>query len=292
VLIVSKGAATLSSLYVDPLHDNLLASFSRFLVTEEPTNPAPLDPSLDKGTWRYYAEIPQTPPVQNCVAAINQLNALCHLRHLLSGDPELAQVNLPGGLNYWFLNNVKELQQWSGETADGNDPAYIRHKEVDMLYLLDGTGCIAQDVLSAPPSGGNTPDDYTLTKVAAIPLLNCSLTPNITGFLSHIHNHLGAMVRSPGILREQVTQAGEISTELDVTNALLGQIHQDVRQLVALDNAHLVRDQGIRLRGEINSLATRLLNGDINPGTGRAEKGVTAITEQIQQLATMDITHY
>jgi serine/threonine protein kinase len=292
VLVVSNGAATLSSPYVDPLHDNLLASFSRFLVTEEPTNPAPLDPSLDKGTWRFYAEIPQTPLVQNCVAAINQLNALCHLRHLLSGDPELAQVNLPGGLNYWFLNNVKELQQWAGKVAEGNDPVDIRHKAVDMLYTLDGTGCIAQDVLSAPPGGGNTPDDYTLTKVAAISLLNCSSTPNLTGFLSHIHNHLGAMVRSPGVLREQLTQAGEISTEFDVINAWLGQIHQDARQLVALDNPHLVQDQGIRLRGEIHSLATRVLNGGIDPGTARAENGVTAISEQIQQLATMDITRY
>ena len=109
MLVISNGTATLSSPYIDPLHDNLLASFSRFLVTEEPTSPPPLDPSLDKGTWRYYAEIPQNPPVQNCVAAINQLNALCHLRHLLSGDPELAEVDLPGGLDYWFLNNVKEL---------------------------------------------------------------------------------------------------------------------------------------------------------------------------------------
>ena len=96
MLVISNGTATLSSPYIDPLHDNLLASFSRFLVTEEPTSPSPLDPSLDKGTWRYYAEIPQNPAVQNCLAATNQLNALCHLRHLLSGDHELAEVNLPG----------------------------------------------------------------------------------------------------------------------------------------------------------------------------------------------------
>jgi hypothetical protein len=153
MLVISNGAATLSSPYIDPLHNNLLASFSRFLVTEEPTSPTPLDPSLDKGTWRYYAEIPQSPPVQNCVAAINQLNALCHLRHLLSGDPELTLVNLPGGLNYWFLNNVKELQQWAGEIAEGNDPIDIRHKAVDMLYILNGSSCIGQDVLLAPPDG-------------------------------------------------------------------------------------------------------------------------------------------
>ena len=100
------------------------------------------------------------------------------------------------------------------------------------------------------------------------------------------------MVQSPGVLREQVAQAGEISAALDVINAWLGQIHQDARQLVALDNPQLVQDEGIGLRGEINSLVTRVLNGGSDPSTGRAEKGVTAIAEQIQQLATMDITRY
>ena len=100
------------------------------------------------------------------------------------------------------------------------------------------------------------------------------------------------MVQSPGVLREQVTQAGEISAELDVIHAWLEQIHQEAKQLVALDNPQLVQDEGIRLRGEINSLVTRGLNGGSDPGTGRAEKGVTAIAEQIQQLTSMDITRY
>ena len=100
------------------------------------------------------------------------------------------------------------------------------------------------------------------------------------------------MVQSPGVPRAQVIQAGEISIEFNVINAWLGQILHDARQLVALDNPHLVQNEGIRLRGEINSLATRVLNGGSDPSTGRAEKGVTAVAEQIQQLATMDITRY
>ena len=213
--MVTNGVASLPSPYVDPQHDNLLIYFSRFLVTEEPKSPVPLNPSLDKGTWRYYAEIPQNPPVKDCVAVINQLNDLCHLRHLLSGDPELAQVNLSGGLNYWFLNNVKEIQKWAGEIVDRNDPVGIRHKVVDILYMLDGMTCIAQDLLHAAPGGENTPDDGTLTKVATIPLLDCSLTPNATGYLAHIHNHLNALVLSPGVLQEQVTLADDISTEFN-----------------------------------------------------------------------------
>lgn len=289
-LVITKGAATLLFPYVDPQHNNLLVNFSRFLVTEEPTNPTPLDPSLDKGIWRYHAEIPQNPPVQNCIAVINQLNDLCHLRHLLSGDPELAQVNLPGGLNYWFLNNIKELQQWAREVVASNAPIEMRHKLVDMLYILDGMNCIARDLLRAAPGSENTPDDPTLTKDAAIPLLNCSLTPNITSYLAHIHNHLGAMVQSPGVLKEQVALANEISPELDVINSWLQQIQQDARQLVALDNAHLLADG--TLRSAMDFLATKILNGGTDPTTSKAEKGVSSIAEQIQQLATMDITRY
>ena len=291
-LVVTNGGATLPSPYVDPQHSNLLIYFSRFLVTEEPKSPPPLDPSLDKGTWRYYAEIPQNPPVRDCIAVINQLNVLCHLRHLLSGDPELAEVNLPGGLNFWFLHNVKEIQQWAGEIVDRKDPVGIRHKVVDILYMLDGMNCIAQDLLQAAPGRENTPDDSTLTKVAAIPLLDCSLTPNVTGYLVHIHNHLNAMVLSPGVLEEQVTLADAISKELNTIDAWLKLVQRNARQLIALDDPHLVLAEGNRLRGEMDTLARMVLNGGIDPNTGTAEKGVVSITDQIQQLAIMDVTRY
>ena len=292
MLVVTNGVATLPFPYVDPQHDNLLIYYSRFLVTEEPKSPVPLDPSLDKGTWRYYAEIPQNPPLKDCAVVIHQLNVLCHLRHLLSGDPELTQVNLPGGLNYWFLNNVKEIQMWAGETVDNNNPIAIRHKVVDMLYLLDGMNCIAQDLLHAAPGGENTPDIGNLTKLAAISLLDCSLTPNATGLLAHIHNHLNAMVLSPGVLKEQVTLANALSTELNIINAWLRQVQQDARQLIAMDDLHLMMVGEKRLYGEMYTLATKVLNGGVDPNTRTAEKGAGSIAEQIQQLATMDVTRY
>ncbi len=291
-LVVTNGVATLSSPYVDPKHENLLIDFSRFLVTEEPKSPVPLDSSLDKGTWRYYAEIPQNPPLKDCLTVINQLNDLCHLRHLLSGDPELAQVHLPGGLNYWLLNNVQEIEKWAGEIVDGNDPVGIRYKVVDILYLLDGRNCIARDLLRAAPGRENTPDDGTVKQVAAIPLLDCSLTPNVTSYLRHIHNHLNAIVLSPGVLKEQVMLADAISTELNTINAWLSQVQQDASQLVALDDPHLVLAEGKRLGSDMDTLARMVLNGGIDPHTGTAEKGVASIADQIQQLATMDVTRY
>lgn len=258
--MVTNGVATLPSAYIDPQHDNLLNTFSRFLVTE--------------------------------LAVINQLNDLCHLRHLLSGDPELAMVNLSGGSNYWLQNNVKEIQKWSGAIVNSDDPGEIRHKGVDILYMLDGRSCIAQDLLQDAPNQLNSADDANLAKTAAIPLLNCAIPPNMSGYLAHIQHHLNALVISPGAMKEQVALANEISPEINSINALLVQVQYDARHLVALDDSHLTMTEGKSLRNDMDMLARIVLNGGIDPGTGKALKGVISVADQIQQLSTMDISRY
>lgn len=291
-LVVNSGVATLPASYKDPQYENLVAQFSRFLVTEEDVQPAPQSPALDTHLWRYYAEIPQNPPASNCARVINQLSVLCHLRHLLSGDPELAQVNLQGGLNYWFLNNVKELQKWAREAVDRGNSVAVRHKVVNVLYILDGRGCIAQDVHQAPSGLDNTPDDSTLANIAALPLLSCALSPDIPGYQEHIHNHLNAMIQSPGVLGNQVNLASKIGNEFNTINAWLKKVQSDARQLIAMDNTQLIQPAGQSLRNEMDTLATNLLSGGTNVETGTSEKGVVSISEQIQQLANMDVTLY
>ncbi len=293
VLSVTNGMATLPEAYVDPQHANLLAQFSRFLVTEEPTNPAPQSPALDTKQWRYYAEIPQNPPAMNCQGVINQLSALCHLRHLLSGDPELTQVNLAGGLNFWFLNNIEEVAKWAREGVDHSGADDVRHKMVDILYMLDGRGCIAQDIQEHGAVGEtNTPDDATLSTEAAIPLLDCAWTPTVTSYVAHIHNHLNAMIQSPGVLSDQVALANQIAPELNAINAWLLTIQSDARQLIGMKDAQVIQTQGIDLRNEIAALATNVLSGGTNSQTGMQEPGVQEISNQIQQLATMDVMLY
>jgi eukaryotic-like serine/threonine-protein kinase len=292
-LVVNSGIASLPQPYVDPQNNNLIAEFSRFLVTQESTNPAPQSPSLDTKLWRYYAAIPQNPPVTDCQGMINQLSALCHLRHLLSGDPELALVHLQGGLNYWFLNNIKEVQKWATEGVDHSDPVDVRHKIVNILYMLDGRGCIAQDIQQrGNPGMDNTPDDGGLASIAAIPLLDCPWTPNITGYLAHIHNHLNAMIQAPGILSDQVTLASQIGTELNTLNEWLTELQNDARQLIAMDNTQLMQTKGQNLRNEIDTLATNVLSGGTDAGTGALVKGVASIADQIQQLANLDVMRY
>ena len=290
-LTVTHGIASLHSTYIDPQHTNLIGQFSRLLISEEDTNPPPQSYTLDKKMWRYYAEIPQTPVTKDCVSVVTQLSDLCHLRHLLSNDPELQQVNLPSGLNYWFLNNVEDVQNWAGAAVNRTVPAHIRHKIINILYVLDGLKCIQQDLqhASTAPGTDNTPDDNTLNRIAAIPLLNCALTPTSPGYLIHIHNHLSAIVQSPGVLADQVTLATQINTELNNISVLLGQMQVDAQRLVGMDDTQLTQAQGLTLRNEMNALAMRILSGGNDPTSGKQEPGVAQISNQIRQLATFDI---
>ncbi len=291
-LSITNGNASLATAYTDPQHANLLASFSRFLVTEEATNPPPQSYSLDKTAWRYYAEVPQTPASRDCTSSLNQLSDLCHVRHLLAVDPELQQVGLPNGLSYWFLNNVEEIQKWAREAVDHNAAVDIRHKVVDILTMLAGMTCIQQDLSQAAPGASNMPDDGTLAKVAVIPLLNCALTPTQPGYLEHIHNHLNAIVQSPGVLPNQADLAKQVGTELNTVNALITQLHSDALKLVAMPDAQLTQQNGLGLRTELDALATHILSGGTNANTGAQDPGVTQIADQIQQLATLDVKAY
>lgn len=57
-----------------------------------------------------------------------------------------------------------------------------------------------------------------------------------------------------------------------------------------MDDAHLIMPQGKSIRIHMDMLVNRALYGGIDPGTRKAVKGVASIADQIQQLATMDIT--
>ena len=290
-LHVSGGATMLS--YTDPQHANLVGQFSRFLVTEESASPAPISPSLDKTTWRYYGEIPQGTPIKDCAGvALNQLSVLCHLRHLLSGDPDLFKVHLQGGLNYWLSNNVTELQKWARESVDHNGASDVRHKIVDILYVLNGPQCIQQSLQKAAPGVDNVVDDQTLPSIAAIPLMDCSLTPDLPGYVTHIDNHLNAMLQSPGVSSNQKALALQINPELNSIAAWLKTVENDALQLVAMNDTQLVQPAAQNLRSAMSAQATDVLSGGINDSTGAQQPGVQAVVSQIQGLAKMDVTVY
>ncbi len=291
VLQVNNGMATLS--YTDPQHHNLVGQFSRFLVTEEAASPAPISPSLDKANWRYYAEMPQGTFIKDCAGvSANQLSVLCHLRHLLSGDPDLAKVNLQGGLNYWFQNNVRELAKWAQEAQDHTNVVDVRHKLMDILFVLNGPSCIQQSAQKAAPGADNRIDDQTLPTVAAIPLMDCSLTPNLPGYVTHIDNHLSALLQSPGVMSDQKTLAIKIHQELNAVAGWLEEVQSDALQLVAMSDQQLTQQSALNMRSALSSQATQVLSGGTDPATGNPQIGVQSISLQIQGLAKLNVTTY
>jgi len=106
-LLIFKGSAQLT--YTAPNHTNVLATYSRFLVTEQAANEEPIIPSLDPATWRYAGSIPDTPTPGDA----NHYSLLSHLRHLLAKDPTLELIGLSGGLDIWLYRNAGKILEWS-----------------------------------------------------------------------------------------------------------------------------------------------------------------------------------
>ena len=87
------------------MHNNLLANYGHFLVTEEDASPPPITPSLDITTWRYSAAFPTTP---NPADTVNHFSLLDHLRHLLAQDPKLKAVGSGGRARHLALQKCHE----------------------------------------------------------------------------------------------------------------------------------------------------------------------------------------
>ncbi|HEX7737972.1 MAG TPA: protein kinase [Ktedonobacteraceae bacterium] len=288
-LQINSGSAILS--YTDPQHSNLVGQFSRFLVTEEASSPVPISPALDQQTWRYYGEIPQSAATATCTGvAVTQLSVLCHLRHLLSGDPDLAKVNLQGGLNFWLQHNVGELAKWAQETVDHSSPVDVRHKLMNILYILDGPSCIQQDLQQAAAGADNVIDDHSLPTVAAIPLLDCAQTSTLPGFVTHIDNHLNAMLQSQGVSDNQKKLAHQINPELNTIASWLKQAQADALKLLGMSDVQLTRSDAVNLRSELDTLASQIQGGGTDATTGAQDPGVQAISAQIQQLAKLNVS--
>jgi hypothetical protein len=105
-LPILKNSAQLTS--ASPDHTDLLATYSRFLVTEQDASEEPGAPSLDSATWRYAGGIADTPTPGD----ENHYSLLSHLRHLLAKDPTIESLGLSGGLDIWLYRNGGKILEW------------------------------------------------------------------------------------------------------------------------------------------------------------------------------------
>jgi hypothetical protein len=279
-LAINHGVAQF--LYKSPQHINLLEKMCCFLITQEDANSAPINPSPDRSTWRYYSEIPQIP-------GSNHLSVLNHLRQLLSNDPRLDTLGLPGGLDNWLVRNTGDILIRSGSARDywktqGTD--FMRNQLIRILDYLDGQTYIQADV----PTGTPLLIDKNIAGVALLEFDKQKQDP--PGYLDQIGRHLESLDTTPGASARQRMLADQINTGLNQVTRWLGKVRTDAVQLVGKSPAQLLLPSSLSLLDDMQMQAFFAYVGRLNPSTNEIEPGVTQIHHDLQLLATLDVTSY
>lgn len=287
---VPLGALSLNSgnvdfSYQDAQGNNLLATSSRLLITEEKRQSTPKQPSSDR---RYHAELPQ----QASASSTSQPTALSSIRALLYREPYLSQVGIQDDLNIRFLRNIGKLQEWIFSARDitepwGNhDAGFIHRQLVNVLEYLDGTDGVQKDVPPGTilPAGAASP----------IPLV---ADPSSQGSISYIglfHKHLTDLLAAPGITPRMRTLAFESDKALTGhVQAELLKVRQLAKALVFMQpDAQLLSPPAQTMLSQMVLLAHLAFVGQLDQSTNLPQPGVAQIFYKIQGLAAYDIKPY
>jgi hypothetical protein len=286
----------------DHQQTNLLATYSRLLITAEDTNNVPSFPSTDKSTWRFYGELPQTPSSTGS----QHLSALDHLRNLLFEGSELHLLGIHGGLNIQLLGHTQKVWEWASSAKEswGNpeEVTLIHSMVVRILDYLDGAPQIHKEVnpgtsLSVNlllkedvPSGNSFLVDKVL---AGVPLVNN--TPN-DGFPSYIARTAHELTR---LMYSQVGKPEISAIASKDSKALFGHVQiwlesvrKDAEQLVNMTGAQLLQPSTQIILRDMSTQANYALVGLIDPTTNEVQSGVVQIYDDIQLLAIFDVIPY
>ncbi len=289
-LILPLGPLTLTSgnvdfSYPDPQGNNLLATTSRLLITQEKRQSTPTQPSSDR---RYHAELPQ----QTSASGTSQPTALSSIRALLYREPSLSQLGIQDDLNIRFLRNIGKLQEWIFSARDVTEPwgkpdaGFIHRQLVNVLAYLDGTEGVSADVPAGTlvPAGAASP----------IPLVTDPSGQGAISYISLMHKHLTALLAAPGITPRMRTLA------LESDKALTGDVQRELRQVRQLaralvfmqPDAQLLSPPAQTMLSKMVLLAHLAFVGKLDPATNQPQPGVAQIFYKIQGLATYDIKPY
>jgi len=279
---LAYNSGTLNLFYPgDAVHSNLLATNSRFLVTEEDASTIPTSPSLDPHAWVYYAEFSQIKPVPTDPTSYSVYD---HIRHLLADDPKVLAAGLTGGLDIWLYRNTQKILEWAGSARDAwkdKSVAFIHRQLIRMIDYLDGT-VYAQKAIP----GQSILADPTISKIGLLTF--DPLTQNPPGYLYHIGKHLHEITALPQTSAAQRALAIQINQEIDVVNLWMRSIRADVLQLYAMNDAQLTGPEGRTLLDEVATLANDAFVGKIN-SNAQVTAGVVQIHYAIQRIATFDV---
>jgi transcriptional regulator with XRE-family HTH domain len=278
------GSASLFS--VSPQHSNLLVTYSRFLITEEATSSAPVQPS---SAWVYQASISTTPTPGDP----NHYSLLDHLRHLLAADPQLAAVGINGGLVYWLARNSEQVAKIaSGLQADWQRHQFgeLRQRLIGILLYLDGSPNVQADL----PSGTARPSPSPFTRVG---LLTVSPAQEPPGYVLHTDIHLEGVRDALGATAAQRQEALHLRIAMNAVGDWLTNVREDALQLIHMDDTHLAQSGALALLRDLATQAQDAYAGPtgqtatntaVSPSSSSSPSpaGVKWIESQSQQLAT------
>jgi serine/threonine protein kinase len=266
-------------------HTNLLANYSRILVTEEDTNSPPLNPSPDTATWKYEASFSQ---VKQGNPAYSLLD---HLRHMLAQDPKLKTAGLTGGLDMWLFHNTLKILEEAGSIRDSdniNSVPFIQRQLIRMLDYLDGSQYVQTEKL--PPNLPPIMIDPNQAHVALLEFDPQSQVP--PGYMKHIGDHLREIVVASGVTPGQKAQAIRINAALNNVQGWLENVHNDAAQLIQMTPQQLVAPGTSRLLNDMFTQANYAFVGQTDPNTGKVKEGVVQIHYNVLGLATFDVHPY
>jgi len=266
----------------DSHHSSILASYNRFLVTEEDAGTTPLNYTLDKNAWIFGSVISETP---NPADTANHYSLLDHTRHLLAQDPKLKAAGLVGGLDIWLFRNTQKILEWAGSARDASDPAFMQRQIIRILDYLDGSQFVGTEKLPA----GLAPIEVDPT-IARVALLEIDPTQNPPGYLTHIGNHLREITHVPGVSPEQQALAIRITAAINNVQVWLQAVHTDAEKLIQMPLNQLLQPTALTLFNDMFTQANNAFIGQTDPNTLQIKEGVAEIHYNIQRLATFDVT--
>jgi eukaryotic-like serine/threonine-protein kinase len=291
-LSVNNGQVTLS--YSDPRHNNLLANYSRFLITEEDANQQPAVPSLDANTWRYYAAFSRTPNP----ADLKHYSLLDHLRHLLSQDPKLRGVGLTGGLDIWLFRNTTKILEAAGSARDAQkvcaaNPSKactdgMLRQVARILDYLDGAAYVQTENIPPDIQGSTLLINPTIARVALLEFDPIHQEP--PGYLAHIGTHLQEISQISSATASQHALAIQINQAINNVQGWLDAVHADASKLIHMSSTQLLQPDALTILNDLFTQANNAFVGQIDPNTNNVKDGVVQIHYNIQSLATFDIT--
>jgi serine/threonine protein kinase len=280
-LNVSSGHVNM--LYTgDSQYTNLIATNSRFLVTQEDASKTLRTPSLDRRTWSFYGEIPQIPsPVGR------HFSALIHIRHMLYEGPILSQWGIHGGGNLQLFKNTQKILEWAESARDswGTDSDFVHRQVIRILDYIDGSPYINQDV---PPGTPLLVDP----RLAQVPLITVVKGQNVPSYLSRIGDHVIPLTdesQTPGITPAMRTLAMRANVGLTNEQQWVEHVRQDAKQLVMMDNTQLLQPTALLILNDMQVWANYAFVGRVDPSTNEVQWGAVQIYYGIQQLANFDV---